>query len=195
VKATRKHVDVFAEGGTLRADTVVVCTGEPTDLYRSLKRHVRLDERYVVLTERLPAAIRKQVIANARVIADVETPPHVLRVLDDGRLVIAGADQPRTPVRGKEKVLRQRTGQLMYELSRMFPPVSGLIPLYGWDVPVATTADDVMYAGPHRNYPRHLFAWGTRHDPAQAFLASRILLRHYQEESDRDDAYFAFTRG
>jgi hypothetical protein len=52
-----------------------------------------------------------------------------------------------------------------------------------------------MYAGPHRNYPRHLFAWATRHDPAQAFLASRILLRHYLGQADRTDAYFAFTRG
>jgi glycine/D-amino acid oxidase-like deaminating enzyme len=195
VKTVRKHVDVFVEGGMLRAETVVVCTGEPTDLYRSLKRHVRLDERYVVLTERLPASVRKQVIANARVITDADAPPHFVRFLEDGRAVIAGADQSRTHARGKDKVILQRTGQLMYELSRMFPPVSGLIPLYGWDVPVATTVDDVMYAGPHRNYPRHLFAWGTRHDPAQAFLASRILLRHYQEESDRDDAYFAFTRG
>ena len=52
-----------------------------------------------------------------------------------------------------------------------------------------------MYAGPHRNYPRHLFAWATRHDPAQAFLASRILLRHVLGEPEKDDAYFAFTRG
>ena len=57
------------------------------------------------------------------------------------------------------------------------------------------TADGVMYAGPHRNYPHHLFAWATRHDPAQAFLASRILLRHFLGEAHRDDNYFAFTRG
>ena len=50
------------------------------------------------------------------------------------------------------------------------------------------------YTRPHRNYPRHLFAWATRHDPAQAFLASRIL-RHYLEQPAREDRYFAFTRG
>ena len=91
-------------------------------------------------------------------------------------------------------MLVQRTGQLMYELSRLYPDMSGVLPTHGWDLPIAATADGVMYAGPHRNYPRHLFAWGTQHDPAQAFLASRILLRHYLGESDRDDAYFAFTR-
>ena len=52
-------------------------SGEPTELHRSLKRHVRLDERYVVMTERLPAALRKQVMASARVITDTERPPHL----------------------------------------------------------------------------------------------------------------------
>jgi gamma-glutamylputrescine oxidase len=195
VKTSRKRVEVIADGGVLRAETVVVCTGEPTDLYRSLKRHVRLDERYVVLTERLPASVRKHVVGKARLITDTETPPHLIHLRDDGRLVIAGADQPRPAARAREKVVVQRTGQLMYELLRMFPPISGTLPAYGWDLPIAITADEAMYAGPHRNFPRHLFAWATRHDPAQAFLASRILLRHYLGQASRDDLYFAFTRG
>jgi hypothetical protein len=77
----------------------------------------------------------------------------------------------------------------------MFPAISGLMPEYGWELPVVVTSDDVMYAGPHRNFPRHLFAWATRHDPAQAYLASRILLRHFLGDATRQDALFAFTRG
>ena len=69
------------------------------------------------------------------------------------------------------------------------------MPEFGWEMPLAVAADEAMYAGPHRNFPRHLFAWGTRHDPAQAFLASRVLLRHFLGEADRSDQYFAFTRG
>ena len=195
VKPRGKHVEVHAEGGAIKAETVIVCTGEPTDVYRSLKRHVRLDERYVVVTERLAPSLRRQVVGRARVITDTEVPPHLVRFLDDGRLLIAGADQQRTPARGKDKVVVQRSNQLMYELSRMFPAISGVMPIHGWDVPIATTGDGVMYAGPHRNFPRHLFAWATRHDPAQAFLASRILLRHFQGHAERDDTYFAFTRG
>ena len=135
----------------------------------------------------------KQIPARARIVTDTERPPHLVRWLEDGRLVVAGADGPRA--RGGDKQVVQRTGQLMYELSRLYPAISGVMPIYGWEMPVATTADGVMYAGPHRNYPRHLFAWATRHDPAQAFLASRILLRHYLGEPDGGDRYFAFTRG
>lgn len=195
VRARAKDVEIQVQGAVLTAETVIVCTGEPTDLFRPLKRHVRFDDRYVALTDRVPAAVRRQVAARARVLADTETPPHLVRWAADGTIVVAGADQPRRPAAGKEKVLVQRTGQLMYELSRMYPEISGIQPAYGWDVPVATAVDGAMYAGPHRNYPRHLFAWATRHDPAQAFLASRILLRHHLGRAEAADAYFAFTRG
>ena len=195
IKVKRKTIEVHAQDGVIATETVIICTGEATDLFRSLKRHVHAEERYAVLTEKLPSAVRKQLAVRARVISDTAVPPHLIRWTNDDRLLIAGGDQPRTPERGRDKILVQRTGQLMYELLRLYPPISGLMPEYGWDVPIATTADGAMYAGPHRNYPRHLFAWATRHDPAQAFLASRILLRHVLDEAGKDDAYFAFTRG
>jgi glycine/D-amino acid oxidase-like deaminating enzyme len=193
IKVARKYVDVVTDGGTIAAETVVVCTGEPTDLFRSLKRHATFAERYAVLTERVPAAVRKQ-LPSAGIITDTSGPPHMIRWEGD-RLVVTGADQSRTPARARDKVLVQRTGQLMYELLRMYPEISGLMPTHGWEMPIATAADGAMFAGPHRNYPRHLFAWATRHDPAQAFLASRIIVRHVSGEADKSDAFFAFTRG
>jgi glycine/D-amino acid oxidase-like deaminating enzyme len=195
VKAHRAGVEVVTEGGALTAETVIVCTGEPTRLFRPLERHLRREDRYLVLTERLPAPVRRALDASVRIVMDAETPPHTIRWTADGRLLVAGADQPRVSRRGKEKVLIQRSGQLMYELSRLYPAVSGVMPTHGWDLPIATTADGAMYAGPHRNYPRHLFAFATRHDPAQAFLASRILLRHYLGRTEPADHYMAFTRG
>jgi len=195
VTVRRKGVEIHLEGGTYAAETAIVCTGEPTDLYRSLKRHVRAGEQYVVMTDRLPAAVRNAIRTKAEVVTDAESPAHYVRWTAEGRLLVAGGDQARPPARAGDKVLVQRTGQLMYELSRMYPSISGVMPAYGWQLPVGVTADGVMYAGPHRNYPHHLFAWATRHDPAQAFLASRILLRHFLGEAHRDDNYFAFTRG
>ena len=172
----------------------MICTGEPTDLFRPLKRHLRFEERYVVMTEPLAASVRLQLGQRSSVICDTETPPHHLWWTDDHRAVFSGADQKRTPPRQREKVLVQRTGQLMYELSRLYPAISGTMPTHGWDVSLAHTADDVLYAGPHRNFPHQYFAFGTLHDPARAFLASRILMRCALGETNKDDETFAFAR-
>lgn len=194
IRPRKRDVQVQTQDGVVTADTVVVCTGEPTDLFRPLKRHFRFEERYLVVTEPLRGSVRKQLF-DELIITDRETPEHDIRHAPGDRFLVSGADQRRTKPRGKDKLLVQRTGQLMYELLRLYPAISGVRPAYGWDMPFARSSDEVMVAGPHRNYPRHLFAWGTGHDPAHAFLASRILLRHLQGEATRDDAYFAFTRG
>jgi len=118
----------------------------------------------------------------------------VLWFTSDGRALFSGADQKAVPARQREQTIVQRTGQLMYELTRLYPDISGVAPANGWDVRMASAADDVLLAGPHRHYPRHLFALGTAHDPARAFLASRILLRHLLGTATRDDEGFAFSR-
>ena len=61
----------------------------------------------------------------------------------------------------------------------MYPAISGLQPEYGWDASYGETADGLMYIGPHRNYPRHLFAlggtaaFGNRGVPRRAHPAAR----------------------
>ena len=88
----------------------------------------------------------------------------------------------------------QRTGQLMYELSTIYPDISGILPAYGWDAPYARTADGLPYIGPHRNFPHHLFAFGdSSHSVTGAYLASRMLLRHYLGELEPADEAFGFT--
>jgi glycine/D-amino acid oxidase-like deaminating enzyme len=99
------------------------------------------------------------------------------------------------PDRQRAKVVVQRTGQLMYELSTLYPAVSGVPPAYGWDAAYARTSDGLPYIGPHRNFPRHLFAFGDASPSVTgAYLASRILLRHVLGEADAADKFFEFTR-
>jgi glycine/D-amino acid oxidase-like deaminating enzyme len=110
-------------------------------------------------------------------------------------LLVTGADSAAVPARQQEKTLVQRTGQLMYELSTLYPDISGILPEYGWDTPYALTAEGFPYIGPHRNFPHHLFAFGdASHSVTAGYLASRIFLRHYLDEPDAADAAFAFTR-
>jgi gamma-glutamylputrescine oxidase len=195
LRAGRDHVEVVLSGGTIAAGTVIVATGEPTALHASLARHFKQEERYVVITEPVSAAMRKVFGRRAAAVVDAGAPPQAWWWTPGDRLVVSGGDQARTPEKGRDKVWVQRTGQLMYDLLRMYPAMAGLMPAYGWDVPLARSADEVMVAGPHRNFPRQLFAWGGSHDPAHAFLASQILVRHVRGEATKADSYFSFTRG
>jgi glycine/D-amino acid oxidase-like deaminating enzyme len=195
VKFTRKYVDVIAEGGTIRASTAIVATGTATTEFRQLRRHFKRRESYLVLTEPMPAALRKQIGARDTTFRDTRSPYRRVRWTGDGRILVAGATQDETPERQHPAVLIQRTGQLMYELLTMFPAISGLMPEYGWELITGETADGLMYIGPHRNYPHHLFALGGGGDSVTgAFLAARILARTVQGASEKDDAVWGFTR-
>jgi len=191
---TRKTATAFLDGGAITTTNLVICIGEPTSLFKPLKRHLRHEDRYAVLTEPLPAAVRAELGPRSVVLTDAESPAHHLWLTADHRALFAGADQKRPPDRLREKTLVQRTGQLMYELSRLYPAISGVRPAFGWDVPLAHPVDGVPYAGAHRNFPFQLFAFGTSHDPARAFLASRIILRSIQGRPDKDDVHFSFAR-
>ena len=195
IKFSRRHVDVFADGAQVRASTVIVTTGTATMEIRQLRRHFKRRESYLVLTEPMPAAIRKQLGSRDTTFSDTRRPHHRVRFTADDRIIVVGATQDETPERKRPPILVQRTGQLMYELLTMFPAISGLMPEYGWDVLSGETADGLMYIGPHRNYPHHLFALGGGGDSVTgAFLAARILVRALQDAAEKEDAVWAFTR-
>jgi glycine/D-amino acid oxidase-like deaminating enzyme len=191
---TRKTATAYLDGGAITTTNLAICIGEPTSLFKPLKRHLRHEDRYAVLTEPLPAPVRAQLGPRTAVLTDTDTPPHHLWFTSDHRALFAGADQKRPADRLRDKTLVQRTGQLMYELSRIYPAISGAAPAYGWDVPQTHPIDGVMYAGSHRNFPFHHFAFGTLHDPARAYLASRIILRSVLGKATKEDEYFSFAR-
>ena len=57
--------NVIVDGGLVRAETVIVTTGVATAEFKPLRRHFKRRETYLVLTEPLPAAMRKQLGADA----------------------------------------------------------------------------------------------------------------------------------
>jgi glycine/D-amino acid oxidase-like deaminating enzyme len=191
---TRKTATAFLDNGAITTTNLIICIGEPTSLFKPLKRHLRHEDRYAVLTEPLPAGVRAELGQQNALLMDTDAPPHQLWFTADHRALFTGADQKRPADRLRDTTLVQRTGQLMYELSRLYPAISGAKPTHGWDVPLAHTIDGVPYAGTHRNFPFQLFAFGTSHDPARAFLASRIILRNIQGRPDKGDEHFSFAR-
>ena len=119
----------------------------------------------------------------------------MIRWVNDDQLLVTGADSDTVAPRLHQKTLVQRTGQLMYELSTIYPDISGIQPEYGWDALYGRTADGLPFIGPHRNYPRHLFALGdASHSVTGAYLASRILLRYFHDQPEPADEVFGFER-
>ncbi|HEX4348346.1 MAG TPA: FAD-dependent oxidoreductase [Vicinamibacterales bacterium] len=192
---TRKIATVHTAEGTLKVRRVIVATGTPTVLFKSLRRHFWFKSSYAVLTERVPAKIRQQLGKRTMIVRDSAAPAHIIRWVDDDRILVVGADGPTVPPKLRGKTVVQRTGQLMYELSTIYPEISGLQPGYGWEAPYALTAEGLPYLGPHRNFPFHLFAFGDASPSVTgAYLASRVFLRNFLDEVDASDVAFTFTR-
>jgi glycine/D-amino acid oxidase-like deaminating enzyme len=195
VRFGRKSAEVKTDRGLVTASTVVIATERAGDLFRPLKRHFRTFQRYHVVTSPLPAAIRRELGPESAVITDTSSPAHWVQWLRKERVICSGADQIQVAARLRDKARVQRTGQLMYELSTLYPAISGVIPEYGWDSAYGRTADGLPYLGPHRNYPRHLFVLGCGlGGPALAFLGSRILLRRFLGRPSKGDEFYDFSR-
>ena len=195
IRAGRKGVQVSTASGTLKAQAVVVATSAPLQDLRALRRHIKVFNTYAVVTAQLPAAVRRELGGRTSVLIDTDTPPHTLRWLKDDRALFAGADQPVVPDRARDKAFVQRTGQLMYELSVMYPAISGQPAAWAWSSRHYESVDRLPFVGLHRNFPRHLFAMAPgRHGAAFAWLAARVLLRHYKKEPAKGDDLFGFSR-
>jgi glycine/D-amino acid oxidase-like deaminating enzyme len=190
-----KGVQVKTAAGVITARAAVVATGSPGALVAQLRRHFITRDTYFVVTDAMPAAMRRTAGTRTSALMDTGDPPHTLRWLKDDRVMFAGADQAVVPPRLRDRALTQRTGQLLYELSLMYPDVSGIQPAYAWDAPLVTTADGAPFIGPHRNLPGHLFALGLgRHGDGLAWLAARALVRHFEGEPTKEDLLFEFSR-
>jgi glycine/D-amino acid oxidase-like deaminating enzyme len=202
IRFGRKNAQVFTATGSIRTKRIIVATGMPTvALFKSLRRHFWFHTTFVAMTEPVPAKIRKAITSGSSddaarsVLRDSAKPPHVVQWLNEDRLLVSGADGETPPPRHLDRVLIQRTGQLMYELSTMYPDISGIQAAYGWALDYARTAEGIPYIGAHRNYPHHLFVFGdSSRSLTGAYLASRILLRHHSGELDPADEVFGFHR-
>jgi glycine/D-amino acid oxidase-like deaminating enzyme len=195
IRASKKYVDVQTAAGTVRADIVVVATGAPIQDLRALRRHLHQDHVYGILTAPLPAAAKREVGKRAGVLEDAAGDGRIIRWMEGDRIFVHGRRQPAVPDRARERAITQRTGQMMYELSLLYPAISGLPAAHSWDGVDYETADGLPLLGPHRNFPRHLFALGSaRHGAGLAWTAARLLLRQIHGGSLKSDDAFGFHR-
>lgn len=195
VRAGRKLVEITTDGGVVSAEAVVMATGGLLDDVRALRRHFAPTQAYAVVTAPLPAAVRREVGKRALALRDTASPPHILRWLKDDRVLFSGADQRPVAAKQRAKLLVAHANELMYELTTIYPAISGVRPEFGWDFVHYGSPDGLPVIGPHRNFPRHLFALGHgRHGAGVAWLAARVLLREYLGERAKGDELYGFAR-
>jgi glycine/D-amino acid oxidase-like deaminating enzyme len=195
IRAGRKAVQVRTDGGVVTASAVVIATGGLPDDLRALRRHFQPRQTCAVVTGVLPAAVRREVGKRTAALRDTSEPPHLLRWLSDDRVLFSGAEQAPLPARQRDRMLVPRANELMYELTTMYPAISGVPPEWAWETIHYGSPDGLPVVGPHRNFPRHLFALGhARHGAGVAWLAARVLLRAYLGEPAKGDELFGFAR-
>lgn len=195
IRVGRKSVTISTDGGVVTADAVVIATGALPDDLRALRRHFRPRQSCAVVSGVLQAAARREVGRRAAALRDTHEPPHVLRWLHDDRLLVSGADRPPLPARQRDRLLVARANELMYELTTFYPSISGVQPEWAWETIHYGSPDGLPVVGPHRNFPRHLFALGHgRHGAGVAWLAARVLLRAYRGQPVKGDELFGFSR-
>ena len=168
IRFNRKIADVFTAAGSVRTTRVVVATGMPTPLFKSLARHFWFRHAFLALTAPLPAKVRHQLGRRDAVLRDLAEPPHLARWVGDDRLLVSGADRDALPDRQRDKAVVQRTGQLMYELSTLYPDISGVQPAY-------------RLGGALRSYCQ----WLAGDRAAPELSASPVRFRRRQPEHDR----------
>jgi glycine/D-amino acid oxidase-like deaminating enzyme len=192
---TRKHADVLLANGAIRTRRVFVATGGPGALFGQLRRHVREQQGYVVVTEPLTAAMRRETGSRGSIVSEPDANPHWLRWLADDRALFAGEASPPLAARQQEKALRSRVPELMYQLSVRYPAISGLPAKWGCSLPIISTTDGLPWVGAHRNYPFHFFAMAFGwHGDALAWHAAKAALRHFDGAETSDDRAFGFLR-
>jgi glycine/D-amino acid oxidase-like deaminating enzyme len=195
IRAGRKQVEIRTASGSIAADTVLVASGHVVDDLRALRRHLPARECFGVVTAPLPAAVRREVGPRTSALTDTATPRHLLRWLEGDRVLFMGREGAPLPARARAGAIGPNAMELMYELTTLYPAISGVRPEWGWSVTSIGSPDGLPIIGRHRNFPRHLFALGLGHHGAGvAWLAARVLLRAYQEEPAKHDEVFGFAR-
>ncbi len=193
---TRKNATVILKDAKIRTGAVIVATGEPGTVFSHLRRHVRRSSGYVVVTEPMTAAMRRETGKRGSIVASAAPGDrHWMRWLADDRAMFAGAVGPLTAKRLQDRMLVQRTAQLMYEFSVRYPSISGLPARWSWGTEVVSTVDTLPWMGPHRNYPFHHFALGFGwHGDSLSWLSTRLTLRYLTGVSRKDDEALGFAR-
>jgi glycine/D-amino acid oxidase-like deaminating enzyme len=150
---------------------------------------------YVVATRPLTPSERRRIGPGAVMLWDMGRPYHYARWTRDHRLILGGGDRPVVPERQRRQAFAEGTRGVQATFVRLYPGLEDVALEWQWEGLFATTRDGLPYIGPHRRYPRQLFALGYGGNGMTfGFLAARLLLEWYLGNRSPDHELFAFAR-
>jgi glycine/D-amino acid oxidase-like deaminating enzyme len=195
IDAERTHVTVTSTQAKVRASHVVVATGYATAEFKPLLARFRMMNTYVVATEPLSLATRAELGLSDVMLWDTERPYHYARWTEDNRLLLGGADRPLVTGNERHRAFAEGVAAVRQYFNSVFPALRQVKADHAWEGLFAQTPDGLPYIGPHRRYPRHLFALGYGGNGMTfGFLASKLLLERLNGLPSRDQDLFAFGR-
>jgi len=177
------------------ADTVVVATGYATAEFKPLLARFRMRHTYVLVTERLPLRVRREIGLSDVMLWDTDRPYHYARWTTDHRLMLGGGDRPQARGRLRRRAFREGTHDVREYFGRLYPALVDVAFDYAWEGLFAITPDGLPYIGPHRRYPGHLFALGYGGNGMTfSFLAASLIRDRLKGRLSKDHDLFAFGR-
>ena len=195
VTGGRTGVRVALERGEVLADWAIIATGYATPEFKPLAGRFRMTTTYVIATPPIAAATRRRMGLGRVMLWDTEVPYHYARWTPDRRLILGGEDEPRRHVRNRHAALERHATSLTSHLVSLFPVLEGTKPEYAWEGLFATSPDGLPYIGPHRRYPRQLFALGYGGNGMTfGYMAGEILQRYVLEKETEEDRFYGFSR-
>lgn len=195
IETAADGVIVHTPQARLTADHVVIATGYATPDFKPLLRRFRMSHTYVAVTTRLDREARRQLGLENVMLWDTGRPYHYARWTGDGRLLLGGADRPFAGSPARARRLSQGVADLRRHFSMLYPSLHAIAFEYAWEGVFAGTADGLPFIGPHRRYPRHLFALGYGGNGMTfGFLAAELLKRRLLGDVDPDEELFRFGR-
>ena len=195
IAVSRDHVTAITGRGSVRADRVIVATGYATPYFKPLLGRFTMRNTYVVVTRPLTASERRRLGLGAVMLWDTDRPYYYARWTSDHRLMLGGADRPQVKGSRRDRGLREGAKRVRDHFTSLYPMLADIKDEYAWEGLFAQTPDGLPCIGPHRRYPRHLFALGYGGNGMTfGFLASRLLLDWYLGKQTADHDLFAFGR-
>lgn len=195
VDATPAGVIVRTARGAVTAERVIIATGYATPAFKPLVGRFSLKHTYVLATAPITRDQRAKLGFGDFLLWNTERPYHYARWTPDRRLLLGGNDRPVTSPHRRRQAFAPSIKALREYFENTLPAIRSIETEFAWEGLFAMTPDGLPYIGPHRRYPRHLFALGYGGNGLTfGFLAAQLLLDSVRGVPNSDLRLFAFDR-